>query len=64
MGAEFTWIDAQGRDITATDAVLGYSLADYVPGIADLDEAADAELCAAYLGPDCDGIGVRWSVTA
>ena len=57
---EYTWIDSAGRDVTGTEIVAGYSLRDYFPGL-DLDSASKDELAAAYLGPDCDGIGVRWS---
>jgi hypothetical protein len=53
------FINANGRDVTATDVVAGYAFRDYFPGV-DLENATADDLADAYLGPDVDGIGVEW----
>lgn len=46
----------------------GYYFAEYFPGL-DLEkefaskEEAQQELEAAYLGPDCYGVGVTWDIS-
>jgi hypothetical protein len=49
------------RFVAPSDADLtGYTFEYYFPGLADLATATSAQLQAAYLGPDADGIGVEW----
>ena len=63
-----TFTDANGRDITGTEAVTGYRFADFFSSdIAEMEHEAkgDAEtlnqwLRSAYLGPDVDGVQVIW----
>jgi hypothetical protein len=57
--SRFRWIDAEGRDVTGTEAVAGYSVQDFF--VCDIHGASPAELAAAYKGPDSDGIGARWT---
>jgi hypothetical protein len=56
--SRFRFVDADGRDITGTDEVVGYNVQDFFN--CDVQGATEQELAAGYKGADSDGIGVRW----
>jgi hypothetical protein len=68
MNIRWIWTDVFGGEI---EAPKGYTVRDYfdVPldelleGQDRAPEAVRSLLRAAYRGADCDGIGLRWSVT-
>lgn len=70
MDVRMQFIDRHGRDVTGTEEVDGYRFQDYFTSNieATLTEAcgdrttANEWLRSAYLGPDSDGIGVRWEM--
>lgn len=68
MQIVWTWTDREGRDVTNTEAVLGYNVQDFFD--TPLDEIQNSRapgevrslLRAAYRGRDVDGIGLTWEV--
>jgi hypothetical protein len=59
----FRFTNANGTDMTGTDAVAGCRFDDYFATDRDIDALTDAELRAAYKGPDWNGVGVVWGGT-
>jgi hypothetical protein len=63
----FRFVNREGQDVSDTDAV-GYLVRDYFGR--DLNDILSSRapgevrslLRAAYRGPDCDGIGLEWTV--
>ncbi len=59
---DFRFVNAAGRDVTGTDAVTGYQVRDFFScDLVDVGDLDDDGMRLAYLGPDCDGIGVEWT---
>lgn len=56
--AHFEFVDANGKRVSSEDT-QGYFFRDFFD--CDIGTATAEDLSTYYRGPDCDGIGVRWT---